>query len=129
MQKILEQLDAELDILAADIDTADVNGSWRSAAAARQFAVIGFADGLTAAKVLTVTIQQATSAAGAGAKALTSGTTTSTGGDTKCAVEFDADDLDTDNSFTHYRVTVGANEGSAKAGGAIVLIGGKRFGP
>lgn len=129
--KLGEVLNVDVLIDAADIDTADVTSTvFVDASLARKFyAKAQTQTSLTVNKVLTLTLMQATDAAGTGAKAIgTAATFTATGtAKASVAAECSADDLDNENGFTFVGVKVGTDLGSAVAGSVVLVSGSKRF--
>ena len=130
MKKIIEEMKLDVAIDAADVDTSDQTSAvFLDMANYDRVAVVAKSVALTAGKKLTVQLKQATDAAGSAAKALGAavvGTAVSGALAPQVLAEVGADAMDAANGFTFVGVTIGTDEGSSKAGCAVLVRGGAR---
>lgn len=129
MNKLAEELTVVQAIAPQDIGTADVTGLYISMSGATKALVVLTTASLTAEKVATIELLQATSAAGANAKALkaaVTGTAPTGNGVVTAQVEVDADEFDTNNGFAYFAAKATCNE-DAKVGAAVAILGGLRY--
>lgn len=106
---------------------------WISAANFQTFLAIVTAGDLGSSATLDAKIEQATSAAGAGAKDLTGAlitqlTQAGTDSNKQALISFGSGNLDIANAFTHFRLSMTVATAASDAG-AIVLGGSPRLGP
>jgi hypothetical protein len=107
--------------------------SWISAANFQTFLAIVMVGEMASTSTVNAKIQQATSAAGAGAKDLTGAAITQltqagTDADKQALISFGAGDLDVANYFTHFRLSMTVATAASDAAG-LVLGGDPRLGP
>jgi len=130
-------LAAEVGILGAidpDVYTAGTyTTDWISAAQFQRFMAIVMAGTLGTSATLDAKIEQATSAAGAGAKdvtgaAITQLTQAGTDSDKQSVITFGSDDLDLAAGYTHFRLSMTVATATSDAGG-IVIGSSLRTGP
>lgn len=129
MNKLAEELTVVQSIAPQDIGTADVTGSYISMAGCNRVLVVLTTASLTAGKVATIELLQATSAAGANAKALkaaVAGTAPAGNGAVTVQVEVMADEFDTNNGFIYFAAKATCDE-DAKVGAAVAIKGGLRY--
>lgn len=129
MNKLTEELTVVQAIAPQDIGTADVTGSYIDMSGCNRVLVVLTTASLTAAKVATIELLQATSSAGAGAKALVAavtGTAPTGNGAVTVQVEVMADDFDTNNGFRYFAAKATCDE-DAKVGAAVAIKGGLRY--
>ena len=122
-----------MDVVAAidpqDIGTADVTGSYVAVGDYRGIMGTLITASLTQGKIATIELLQATSAAGAGSKALkaaVSATAPTGGGVVKAEVEARVDELDSNSGFAYVAVKVTCDE-DGKVGAATLALGDKRY--
>lgn len=106
---------------------------WISAANWQNFMAIVQAGTLGASATLDGKIEQASDAAGTGAKDLTGSAITQltqagTDSDKQAVIAFSADDLDIANGFSHLRLSITVGTAASDAGG-IVIASACRYGP
>lgn len=116
--------------IAAVIDpdayaAASHSSGWVDMATYEAILAIVFAGTLGASATLDAKLEQATSAAGAGAKdiagkAITQLTQAGTDSDKQALIECRSEDLDVDNGFTHVRLTITVATATSDAGGLIL---------
>jgi len=109
MNKLAEKLSVVQAIAPQDIGTADVTGSYISMAGCNRVLAVLTTASLTAGKIAGIELLQATSAAGANAKALkvaVTGTAPVGNGVVTVQVEVLADEFDTNNGFASCRVCI-----------------------
>lgn len=129
MKLLTEKLTMECIIAPQDVGTADVTGTYKDVSGVRRFAVLAKAGAVTAAKILTVQLMQATSSGGAGAKVLGAAVTAAGAGGAAPAditVEKNTADLDSANGFKYVTAVLGIDE-NAKLGAAWMVRGEKRY--
>lgn len=129
MNKLAEQLSVIQAIAPQDIGTADVTGSYISMAGCNRVLAVLTTASLTAGKVATIELLQATSSAGANAKALkasATGTAPVGNGAVTVQVEVLGDEFDTNNGFAYFAVKATCNE-DAKVGAAVAIKGDLRY--
>lgn len=129
MKKISEELTVVSAIDPQDIGTADVTGTYVAVRDYRKIMATLHTEALTAGKIATVELLQATSSAGAGAKSLktaVSATAPTGGGAVKAQVEARVDELDSNNGFEYVAVKVTCDE-TGKVGAATLALGDKRY--
>ena len=129
MKKLIEEIEVIQGIAPQDIGTADVTGSYLPMSGADQILATLTTASLTAGKIATVELLQATSSAGAGAKALASavsGTAPTGNGAVTVSVGVKSDDFDTNNGFKYYAVKVTCDE-NGKLGAVTVARGNLRY--
>lgn len=126
MKKLLEELAVDNLVAPQDVGTAPVTGAvYFDVREARKFVVLAKAGAVTAAKKLTVTLKQATSAAGAGTKILgVAVESVGAGGTPPPDVEIEKihEDLDHENGFLFVSVTLAIDE-VGKLGAAYLVRG------
>lgn len=156
--RILESLNIAAGFLPVDLTTGTASlrtGDWVSLALYERLAVILFKDGGTNGEDVTLTLEQATDAAGTGAKALpfavvfrkqaadlfgvaaftrtaqspasTYTNDTSAEQELIWAVEVGAEDLDRANGFGYVRAAVNDVGTGAQLGALLYLLGGPRY--
>jgi len=128
-KKISEQMDVVAAIDPQDIGTADVTGSYVAVGDYRGIMGTLITASLTQGKIATIELLQATSAAGAGSKALkaaVSATAPTGGGVVKAEVEARVDELDSNSGFAYVAVKVTCDE-DGKVGAATLALGDKRY--
>lgn len=128
-KKISEQMDVVAAIDPQDIGTADVTGSYVAVGDYRTIMATLQTESLTAGKIATVELLQATSAAGAGAKTLKAAVQATApvgNGAVKVQVEARVDELDSNNGFAYVAVKVTCDE-NGKIGAATLALGDKRY--
>lgn len=106
---------------------------WIAAADANRYMAIVMAGTLGSSATLDAKLEQATSAAGAGAKditgkAITQLTQAGTDSDKQAIINLRADELDLLNGFTHFRLSMTVGTATSDAG-AILLAFDHRYGP
>jgi len=106
---------------------------WISAGDFADFMAIVMAGTLGSSATLDAKIEQASDASGTGAKDLTGAAITQlsqagTDSDKQAVIAFSGEDLDVNNGFTHFRLSMTVATATSDAG-AIVLGGGVRYGP
>lgn len=117
-----------------DVLTAAAHSSgWISAADFHSYAAIVQAGTLGSSATMDAKIEQATDASGTGAKDLTGAAITQltqagSDSDKQAIIQFRPEDLDVDNSFTHFRLTITVATASSDGGG-LVLGCGPKHGP
>lgn len=129
MNKLAEKLSVVQAIAPQDIGTADVTGSYISMAGCNRVLAVLTTASLTAGKVATIELLQATSAAGANAKALktaVTGTAPVGNGTVTVQVEVMDDEFDTNNGFVYFAAKATCDE-DAKVGAAVAIKGGLRY--
>jgi len=129
MNKLAEKLSVVQAIAPQDIGTADVTGSYISMAGCNRVLAVLTTASLTAGKIATIELLQATSAAGANAKALkaaVTGTAPVGNGVVTVQVEVLADEFDTNNGFAYFAVKASCDENS-KVGAAVAIKGDLRY--
>jgi len=129
MNKLAEELLVVQAISPQDIGTADVTGSYISMTGCNRVLAVLTTDSLTAGKVATIELLQATNAAGANAKALkaaVTGTSPVGNGVVTVQVEVLGDEFDTNNGFAYFAVKATCNE-DAKVGAAVAIKGDLRY--
>lgn len=129
MNKLAEKLSVVQAIAPQDIGTADVTGSYISMAGCNRVLAVLTTASLTAGKVATIELLQATSAAGANVKALkavVTGTAPTGNGAVTVQVEVMADEFDTNNGFIYFAAKVTCNE-DGKVGAAVAIKGDLRY--
>lgn len=132
MKQIIEENQIDISVQSADIDTADVDSAvFYDATDFEQIAGIAkvTAD-LTAGKVVSVQLLQATAADGTGKKVLGSAVTEAAASGAlqpTARVEVSADALDHENGFVFVGVRIGTDEGSAIDGAGVVVRGRPKF--
>jgi hypothetical protein len=129
MRTLAEEIDVVAGVAPQDIGTADVTGTYILVSNYKTLLATLITASLTAGKVATIELLQATSSAGAGAKALKAAVTATapTGnGVVRAEVGVTMDELDTDNGFIYVAAKVTCNE-DAKVGAVTVALGGKRY--
>lgn len=110
-----------------------VTTGWIAASGFADFMAIVMAGTLGSSATLDAKIEQATDGSGTGAKDLdgaeiTQLTQAGTDSDKQAVIAFSAEDLDVNNGFTHFRLSMTIGTATSDAG-AIVLGGGVRYGP
>lgn len=129
MNKLAEKLSVVQAIAPQDIGTADVTGSYISMTGCNRVLAVLITASLTAGKVATIELLQATSSAGANAKALkasVTGTAPVGNGAVTVQVEVLGDEFDTNNGFAYFAVKATCNE-DAKVGAAVAIKGDLRY--
>lgn len=129
MKTLAESLTVTQAIAPQDIGTADVTGAYQSISGANRVLVVLTTASLTAAKVATIELLQATSAAGAGAKALkaaVTGTAPTGNGAVTVQVEAMAEEFDTNDGFIYFAAKATCDE-DAKVGAAVAILGELRY--
>ena len=129
MNKLNESLQVVQGIAPQDIGTADVTSSYLPMSGARQILATLTTASLTAGKIATIELLQATSSAGAGAKALktaVSGTAPVGNGAVTVSVGAMDDEFDTNNGYVYYAVKVTCDE-NGKLGAVTVARGDLRY--
>lgn len=129
MKTLTEEIDVVLGVTPQDIGTADVVGAYIAVSGYTKMLATLVTASLTATKIATVELLQATSSAGAGAKALAaavSATAPTGNGVVIAEVGASVDDLDSNNGFAYVAVKVTCSE-DAKVGAATLALGGKRY--
>lgn len=125
MEKLTECVKFVNAINNADIDTADRTSAYVDVQGFRQITGAGQCETLSATKVLTVQLLQATDSSGTGSKNLgTAATFTAPTGGSKGKAQqhaYDAE-LDKENGFRYVAVKIGTDEGSAVFGSAQILL-------
>lgn len=122
-----------LGVIDPDVYTAAAYSTgWISTANFQDYMAIVMAGTLGSGATLDAKIEQATAAAGTGAKdlsgaAITQLTQAGTDSDKQAVISFSADDLDIENGFNHFRLTMTVGTATSDAGG-IVLGGSPRIG-
>lgn len=134
MEKISESVQVDLAAQAADIDTADVDGAvfYDMQGYDRVMGLAKVTDDLTAGKVVSVQLLQATDASGTSKKVLgTAVTTAAASGALQPTARQDAgaDSMDSDNGFTFVGIRIGTDEGSAIDGAGVIVRAGARNKP
>lgn len=134
MKTIGEEIKSDVAIDAVDIDTADVeSGTFYSMADFDRVRAVARATAdMTAGKIISVQLKQATAADGTGSKNLGSAVTVAAASGAlqpQAEVEATADEMDNENSFTFVGVEIGVDEGSAIDGCAVLLRAGARYEP
>lgn len=128
MNKLAEELTVKQAIAPQDIGTADVTGGYLEMVGNRLLVVLTTAS-LTAGKIATIELLQATSSAGANAKALkaaVTGTAPTGNGAVTVQVEVLGDEFDTNNGFKYVAAKATCDE-DAKVGAALAIFGGLRY--
>lgn len=128
MNKLNEELNVVQGIAPQDIGTADVTGSYIEMDSNRVLAVLT-TESLTAGKIATVELLQATDSSGTGAKALkaaVTGTAPTGNGAVTVEVEVEGDEFDTNNGFNYFAIKVTCDE-AGKTGAALAIKGGLRY--
>lgn len=128
MNKLSEKLIVKQAIAPQDIGTADVTSAYIEMESNRLLAVLTTAS-LTAGKVATIELLQATAAAGTGSKPLkaaVTGTAPTGNGAVTVQVEVSGDEFDTNNGFKYVAVKVTCDE-ATKLGSAVAIFGGLRY--
>lgn len=110
-----------------------VTTGWIAAKDFHSFLAIVMAGTLGSSATLDAKLEQATSAAGAGAKditgkAITQLTQAGTDSDKQALINLDPNELDVSNGFTHFRLSMTVATATSDAGG-IVLGLDPRYGP
>lgn len=134
----LNNLPADVSAVVGAIDpdataAGTVTTGWVEAADFNSFLAIVLAGTLGSSATLDAKIEQASDGSGTGAKDLSGSditqlTQAGTDSDKQALIQFRADDLDVDNSFTHVRLSITVATATSDAGG--VLLGfGPRYGP
>ena len=129
MNKLTEQIDVVLGVTPQDIGTADVTGAYVAVGNYREVLATLITGSLTATKVATVELLQATDSSGTGAKALAtavSATAPTGNGVVIAEVGASVDSLDSNNGFAYVAVKVTCDE-AGKLGAATLALGGKRY--
>ena len=122
--KFTEQVKAKFALINADI-TTDRTSSYVSPAGYKKIVALLTADTVAATKNATVQLLQATSDAGAGAKALTTPVefvAPSGGATVAIMAEADIDQLDVKNNFKFVAVKVTSDNSTAVIGSATFLL-------
>jgi hypothetical protein len=130
--KLSERTKAVHGVINADVVTPRTGATFYDASGYRRFRAIAITDVVTATKVVTVELLQATDAAGAGAKLLgTLATYTAPAGNGLGLVVADAevDELDVENGFKFVGVRIDSDNGSALRGAVVLELGDARFNP
>jgi len=128
MNKLSEELIVKQAIAPQDIGTAAVTGAYLEMESNRLLAVLTTAS-LTAGKIATIELLQATSSAGANSKPLKAaitGTAPTGNGAVTVQVEVVGDEFDTNNGFKYVAVKVTCDE-ATKVGSAVAIFGGLRY--
>jgi len=127
MAKRMDEVHKATAVIAPqDVGTGDVTGSWVDARDAEKVQVFAQAGAVTADKILTVTLMQATSSGGAGAKAVGSPVTSvGVGGAAPPAVKFEkyVGEIDSAGGFRYVTAKLRIDE-AAKLGSAWIVLGG-----
>jgi len=129
MKKMDEELEVIQGVSPQDIGTADVTGSYLPMSGADQILATLTTASLTATKIATIELLQATDSSGTGAKALATavtGTAPTGNGEVTVSVGVKSDDFDTNNDFAFYAVKVTCDE-ATKVGAATVARGYLRY--
>ena len=129
MNKLAEEITVVQAIAPQDIGTADVTGSYISMSGATKVLAVLTTASLTADKIATVELLQATDSSGTGAKALkaaVTGTAPTGNGAVTVQVEALAEEFDTNNDFAYFAVKATCDE-DAKVGAAVAILGGLRY--
>lgn len=131
--KVSENLQVEVAIDSADIDTSDVSSAvyYPVKGFKKIYAKCKTTTNLTSTKTLTLQLKQATSAEGAGAKALGDAQvfTADTTEKGEIYADSEVDALDADNGFLFVGVTVGSTLGSAVAASAVIVLADPVYAP
>ena len=153
--RFLEQAQIAAGILPSDLASGDQTGDWVSVEQYNRVAVVFFKDGGTAGEDPTLVIQEATDAAGSGAKNLSFTTiyrkqgsdlflvgqwtettqsaqgeyTNATSAEEECiwVIEFDAADLDTDNGFKFIRANIDDIGTNSQLGCVLYILSEPRY--
>jgi len=129
MKLLTEKLTMENIIAPQDVGTADVTGTYKDVSGVRRFAVLAKAGAVTAAKILTVQLMQATTSGGANAKVLGAAATAAGAGGNPPAdvlIEKNTAQLDSANGFKYVTAVLSIDE-NAKLGSAWLIRGEKRY--
>lgn len=129
MSTLIEDLIVVSGFSPRDIGTADITGAYISMSGANRILAVLSTESLTAGKIATIELLQATSAAGAGAKTLktaVTGTAPVGNGAIVIQIEAAAEDFDTKGGFSYFAVKATSDE-SGKLGSAVVIKGGLRY--
>lgn len=129
LRTIGEEVRIDSAFAPVDIATTDQTGAWVSMG--NYGRVLGYVTSAAAVagKDVTIQLMQATSAAGAGAKALSAlVTVVSTGAAITASVEAQASDIDLVNGFGYVTAMVTCTDTVAVIGTAVLVRGDARFG-
>ena len=126
--KLSERQRSEIGVSPQDITTART-GTYVSVAGHRRIQAIAVTGNITAGQTVTIELMQATSAGGAGAKALGAPVvvTASSTAPQKASIDARVDELDTNNGYGFVAVRLSSNNGTAVQGGAVLLLADGRF--
>lgn len=129
LRTISEEVRVDSAIAPTNIQAGTETGTWVSMANYRRVLAVLTSAAPAAGKDVTLQLMQATSAAGAGAKALSAlVTVVSTGAAIETTVEAQASDLDLVNGFGYVTAQVTCNDAVAVQGAALLIRGDARFG-
>ena len=129
MNKLNEELIVLGAVLPQDIGTAPVTGAYLPLADANRMLAVVTTESLTAAKIVTIELLQATDDSGTGSKELkaaVSGVAPVGNGAVNVQVEVLGDEFDTNNGFNHFAVKVTCDE-AGKLGSAVAIKGDLRY--
>lgn len=129
MQKLSEKLEIVQAIAPQDIGTSDVTGSYTAASGCNRILVSLTTASLTAGKVATIELLQATDSSGTSAKALkaaVTGTAPTGNGAVTVQVEVNCDEFDTNNDFVYFAAKATCDE-ARKVGAALAIKGESRY--
>lgn len=135
LNQLPSDVSAVVGVIDPDVTAAGtVTTGWVEAADFNSFLGIVLAGTLGSSATVDAKIEQATDGSGTGAKDLSGSDITqltqagTDQSDDQALIQFRADDLDVDNSFTHVRLSITVGTATSDAGG--VLLGfGPRYGP
>lgn len=134
MQGVASENVAILGVIDPDAYTAStVTTAWVKADDFHRFMAIVFAGDLGTSATLDAKIEQANTSGGGGAKDVTSAAITQltqagTDDNKQAIINFDADDLDTENSFYWVRLSMTVATATSDAGGVLLGVV-PRYGP
>lgn len=129
MNKLAEELIVVQAISPQDIGTAAVTGSYINMTGCNRVLAVLTTSSLTAGKVASIELLQATSSAGANAKSLklpVTRTAPTGNGVVTVQIEVSGDEFDTNNGFIYFAVKASCDEAS-KVGAAVAIKGNLRY--